>query len=230
MTRLRTFLVGDGPVLGRGFAGSKAKVGVAAAFAVAVVGLDLTVAGLRLMSLDVFRSVAAVCGVCLYLVLAGGDRGSLGLRLVPRQGWAWWGKATLVIGGCVGGFVLVATVVAVLCGVDVAEYRLFRSAGEFWPWARHACLAAPVLEESIYRFVLCVAAAAAIGPVGAVLVSGITFGALHVVYGNPGPDNLVAGFVFAWAYQRSGSLLVPMALHGLGNLVVGLVHVAACWL
>ena len=50
--------------------------------------------------------------------------------------------------------------------------------------------------------------------------SGLLFGGLHVLYGNPGPDNLVAGFFLAWAILKSGSILVPLALHALGNLCV----------
>ena len=43
---------------------------------------------------------------------------------------------------------------------------------------------------------------------------------LHFFYGNPGLDNFVGGYVFAWAYVRSGSLYVPMTLHALGNACV----------
>ncbi len=34
------------------------------------------------------------------------------------------------------------------------------------------------------------------------------------------PDNLVAGFFVAWAYLRSETIVIPIALHALGNLVV----------
>jgi len=61
---------------------------------------------------------------------------------------------------------------------------------------------------------------ALLGPRGTIVASGLLFGALHVLYGNPGPDNLLAGFLLAWTYLRSGSILVPFALHALGNLGV----------
>ena len=37
-------------------------------------------------------------------------------------------------------------------------------------------------------------------------------------YGNPSPENLVGGFFLAWAYLKSDSIIVPVVLHGLGNL------------
>jgi membrane protease YdiL (CAAX protease family) len=43
---------------------------------------------------------------------------------------------------------------------------------------------------------------------------------LHVLYGNAGPDNLIAGFFLAWAYLKSGTILVPVVLHSLGNVGV----------
>ena len=46
------------------------------------------------------------------------------------------------------------------------------------------------------------------------------FGLLHVVYGNPGPDNLVAGFFLAWSFLKSGTIVVPVVLHSLGNACV----------
>jgi uncharacterized protein len=56
-------------------------------------------------------------------------------------------------------------------------------------------------------------------------------GALHVLYGNAGPNNLVAGFFLAWSYLKSEAFLIPVALHSLGNFFVLLVQVAAwCWL
>ena len=37
-------------------------------------------------------------------------------------------------------------------------------------------------------------------------------------------DNTIAGFFFGWAYLRSGTVLVPMVLHALGNLVALSLH------
>jgi membrane protease YdiL (CAAX protease family) len=50
------------------------------------------------------------------------------------------------------------------------------------------------------------------------------FEALHVLYGNPGSDNLIAGFFLAWAYLKSGTIVVPVTLHLLGNLCALALH------
>ena len=59
-----------------------------------------------------------------------------------------------------------------------------------------------------------------IGPWGTIFLSGCAFGALHFLYGNPAPDNFIAGYFLAWAYLKSGSVVVPIVLHSLGNLFV----------
>jgi uncharacterized protein len=53
------------------------------------------------------------------------------------------------------------------------------------------------------------------------------FGALHVVRGIPSPENLFGGMILAWAYLRSGSVLIPVLLHSLGNLCVLALQVGA---
>jgi uncharacterized protein len=66
--------------------------------------------------------------------------------------------------------------------------------------------------------VLCLPAVVLLRPGGAVAASGLLFGALHFAYGNPSPENLAGGFFLAWAYLKSGTILVPLLLHSLGNL------------
>ena len=82
----------------------------------------------------------------------------------------------------------------------------------------HMCVFAPLLEEAIYRIALCVPLAS-FDAKGAVVASGAVFGLLHVVYGNPSPENVLGGFFLAWAYLRSGSVCLPVLLHAAGNLL-----------
>jgi membrane protease YdiL (CAAX protease family) len=233
--------IGRDDLLGESLAGSKAKRIIVGVFMVAALAMDMIVAvqdtdghhwlqWLWLGKLDSVRLGLAVIGVGLFLVLADGDWRSVGLRWAPKQGWRWWGKVALAV---MAGIVLVAVVVGgvmMLFGVDVKAFGMFDTPARAWPWFRHACLVAPVLEEMIYRFILCVAAMAILGPVATIIISGIVFAALHFVYGNPCLDNVVAGYGLAWAFLKSRTILVPMALHAAGNLTVGLLFLAACWL
>lgn len=92
------------------------------------------------------------------------------------------------------------------------------------------CVTAPVYEEAIYRIVLCAPLAAILGCRTTIVVSGVVFGLLHVWYGNPGPDNLVAGFFLGWAYLKSGTIVVPLAWHALGNGVALSAHIVNWYL
>ena len=91
----------------------------------------------------------------------------------------------------------------------------------------YMCVTAPLLEEPIYRLTICIPATVAFGPTRAIILSGGIFAALHILYGNPGPDNFLAGYVLAWAYLKSGSLMVPVVLHSLGNSVAFAFQLAA---
>lgn len=194
----------------------------AGTIAVVVVAADLVLArspvGLPRYTLPAVAAAA-------YLLLTRGDRVSLGLVLTPVQGWGYWGKVAGIL------FVLGVAGLAVLCGVS-------KLAG--WSWTipqvspegigeavLRMWVTAPLMEEATYRLVLCAPLAVLLRPWGAVAVSGVVFAALHWVYGNPGPDNQVAGFFLAWAYLRSGTLLVPIAFHGAGNVCALGVHLLA---
>jgi membrane protease YdiL (CAAX protease family) len=88
------------------------------------------------------------------------------------------------------------------------------------------CFVFPVMEEFIYRVALCVPLVLIVSPWGAIAASGIVFAFLHVLYGNPSPENAIGGFVLAWVYLKSGSIYVPIGLHALGNFLLLLAQVA----
>ncbi|MDJ0521952.1 MAG: CPBP family intramembrane metalloprotease [Planctomycetota bacterium] len=100
----------------------------------------------------------------------------------------------------------------------------------FWPWFLLACIHAPLFEEIIYRGVLHPPLRQALGRWPAILVNALVFWISHwVVFGYVTlPNHFVAGVVFAWAYDRTRSLLAPTLLHLLGNLFVALCDVS--WL
>src|SRR5262249_6202558 len=158
---------------------------------------------------------------------ARGDRCSLGLKLTPLQGWGYWCRITLLVGllmgVLIGGLSAIAWCVYRLLGLEFPVYAT--------PPDRAAdalvgmCVTAPLLEEPIYRIALCVPAAVVLRPAGAMVMSGLLFGVFHLVAGNPGPDNLIAGFFLAWAFLKSGSIAVPLAWHSLGNLCAVVIQV-----
>lgn len=203
--------------IGQHLNSSPAGLAAAGAVAVAVVAADFALVCWAPYPLTLEgRGVLAVIGLAAQFRLVNGDLASVGLRLTPVQGWRYWGRAALLL-----GLVVLACLVAYL-GAWTWAGREFpvpatppADAGTAF---LRMCVFAPVQEEVVYRLILCVPLAAWLRAWGAVIVSGLVFGALHWVYGTPSPENLVGGFLLAWAYLKSGSIAVPVLLHALGNL------------
>jgi membrane protease YdiL (CAAX protease family) len=81
-------------------------------------------------------------------------------------------------------------------------------------------LAAPISEEIFFRGFVFGGMRRRLPFIGAALISAVIFGAFH--YTGPGsltvlPQLAVLGLVFAWVYERTGSIYPTMALHVLNN-------------
>jgi membrane protease YdiL (CAAX protease family) len=161
------------------------------------------------------RGAVALVALAINLRLVQGDTASIGL-VMPLQGWRYWSRMALLIGLVVAACILVGLGAWILSGQELPIYAT--DPGDLGASFLRMCVFAPVLEETTYRLVVCVPLCVWLGPWKAVAVSGLAFGGLHVTYGNPSPENLVGGFFLAWAYLKSQSIVVPVLLHGLGNL------------
>ncbi len=196
---------------------------VYAVLAVVVVLLDVGTIWLQPLCVWTEWNVTLAPFVLLAFVLPSRvSRESLGLRLTPIQPIRYWVRFTLIVAVAMLMFILICAVIIKTLGFEIPVHKMppDRIVMHFL----HACLLAPLVEELIYRFAICVPATAILGPTGAILLSGAVFAGLHFVYGNPSPDNFVAGYILAWAYLKSGSILVPISLHALGNSVAVVVN------
>ena len=194
---------------------------ITTAISAAVVGADLalvatgrlTVQWLYLLTVVVILSSSAVA-------LHRRNAASFGLRLSPLQGWVYWAKVTILLGAVF--LVVLLVFAAVFLGLlqyqIPARYNYISHPSQVWPLFVLMCVVAPTTEEIVFRVAICPPITAWLGPKAAIAISGVTFAAVHALSGNPGPDNLLAGFILAWAFLKSGTLAVPMALHSLGNL------------
>lgn len=89
-----------------------------------------------------------------------------------------------------------------------------------------ALLAAPVWEELIFRGVLYKGLCGSFGRDEAILISALVFASIHGSVAAFIPIFLLAIFL-AYAYERTGSLLTPIAMHFVYNLFnVVLIHIA----
>jgi uncharacterized protein len=177
--------------------------------------------------IDQGRGVVALLGLAAYVYLVQGDLKSLGLTLHPIQGWWYWVKVTFLIGLATLGIIAVALGVLLLSGQKLPISICPTEPKYVGISFLHMCVFAPVLEETIYRLLVCVPLAGWKRPRTAIVASGLIFAALHFLYGCPSPENIFGGLVLAWAYLKSETIVVPVLLHGLGNSLVLAMQVAA---
>lgn len=217
-----------GEPLGSALRRSRGAIAAAALAAAALVGGDLLLSALGRHS-DLQRCAMAAAAIVLFGWLARWRWRGLGLRLRPVQGWGHWAKWTAKLGAVIVLLFMALPIWLIRAGmlqVPAWSSPLFTEPWQALAWLPHACLVTPVTEEFIYRFVLCVPVAAAVGERSAIVASGLAFALLHVLYGCPAPDNLLAGFILGWAFVKSRSLALPILLHALGNLLVAAYHIA----
>ncbi len=173
--------------------------------------------------LGIHPTLLALTGLVAVLCLGNGDITELGMRLTPVQGWRYWCRLAFWFG------LLVAVVLAIFAGVwhtfgwTIPIYRTRPSVEALI----HMCVMAPVSEEIIFRGLLTLAILQTCGRLGTIAMSGIVFAAVHVLCGRASPENLLAGFLLAWAFLKSGTILVPIAMHSCGNFLALAAQVAA---
>ena len=200
--------------IGRNLHHGRARV--ALAVGLLAVGVDLWLAW-RPHSTQAIEGRWAVALVALASQLwLAGDLPSVGLS-APAGGWWLWVRRSCYLGLMVAVCLGAAAELWVAVGWRLPVVSV--ASADVGPAFFHMCVFATLFEEAIYRVALCVPLAATAGAGWAVAASGAVFGLLHVVYGNPSPENLFGGFFLAWAYLRSGSVCVPVLLHAAGNLL-----------
>jgi len=151
----------------------------------------------------------------------------LGLRM-PAARYLWIGLGTLAV------VIPLVDLVSWLAGYPVTPdfvvevYRSAEATGTLLLLAIALAVAAPVVEETIFRgFLLPGLAQSMLGTAGALLFTSLSWALLHAQYQ---PFYLIQivllGVVFGWLRLKSGSTLLTILLHGLLNLAA-LVQAAA---
>lgn len=99
-----------------------------------------------------------------------------------------------------------------------ATYRSADGKAAFW---LALTLGAPLFEEVFFRgFVITGLAASRLGPAGAVIVSSAVWAAIHTQYDLYGIATIfILGLLLGAARVRTGSVLVPMAMHVTANAI-----------
>lgn len=172
------------------------------------------------------RFAAAALFTALFLALRNGRRASVGLALGrPAAGLR---NAGLIVGlvafllAAGGGVVFLLRVLGMAVPLPPVSSSI---TAQWWSAALTSVVAFPVLEEWIYRGILYPPLERRAGRLWAFGLSGLVFFALHVAYGKPYPHYALGGILLAWSFQRGRSLLWPVLLHALWNLL----NVAGDW-
>jgi len=80
-----------------------------------------------------------------------------------------------------------------------------------------AAIISPVYEEIFYRGFLYRWFRSKYGVITGILVSSFIFTLVHIPTFNSLPFNFLSGLVFAWTYEKTGSIYPAMIIHGLFN-------------
>jgi hypothetical protein len=164
----------------------------------------------------------------------GSSPAELGLR-APESGSAvWFVKTALVLGGAYA-------ILGTLLGFAFYRGRLdeFSAGSRAWltspeiaAWLVSGLIVAPLVEELVFRGVLYPALRDRTGRAGAIVLSAAVFAAAHVLWSwklfIPWTQFL-GGIVFAWAYERTRSLVFPAVFHFLGNAGLLALNAALAW-
>ena len=135
----------------------------------------------------------------------------------------YWCKASLCIGAIILAFCLLSFLVFKMFDIPIPKFS-FQNTAQWKRWMFFACLISPIVEEILYRSVLCCSLEKAVGTNSSIVISGAVFALLHFFYGNLAIDNFIAGYFLAWAFLKSKSILIPILLHAAGNAFVGLYY------
>jgi membrane protease YdiL (CAAX protease family) len=189
----------------------------------------------------------AIGGVIFLVGRTGGTLADLGFRapVRPRQkpslsslinppsnGFPWGYTAALVVGGLVAAYLSTAVYGAIVEGLDIEALQPSDQIPEdyFSSTAVVAMLgigvigAAPIAEEMFFRGFMFPGLRKLSGFWPAALVSSLLFASAHFQLGLVIPFGII-GFILAYLYHRSGSLIPPIGMHFLFNLFSFLVLV-----
>ena len=207
-----------GTAIGQRLTASRLRASIATVVACLIVGADLALVSWSDKFTTEGRNTLALLALAANVWLVQGDPASIGF-VAPRQGWWYWIRSGMLIALAITLTFLLGFGAWVWSGREVPRLPVAYPSNIASDLLA-MCLFAPLFEETIYRLAICVPLCASLGPKAAIVVSGLAFGGLHVLYGDPSPEQVLGGFVIAWAYLKSESILVPLMLHSLGNLFV----------
>ena len=136
----------------------------------------------------------------------------------PNGGWRLWAKVSLIVTGW--ALLFWSALFGVSALVSWAPHFPQLDPQQVPSLLLPGCVSSPLVEEGVYRLLLCTALSTRFRHRTIIIISGTAFAALHLAYGNLALTNFVAGYLLSWAYLMSGSLWLTVLWHGFGNLAI----------
>ena len=140
-----------------------------------------------------------------------------------REDAAWTLKVVAILALAALLFIGLSLAFIRLFDIDLRRWSFFETDHVGWTgYLLCSVVAAPIVEEGVYRSLLTPALRAGYGDRGAIVAGALLFYVLHLVYGQPWwmVHYLVAGAILTWAFLRRGRLWICVLLHAGGNLLV----------
>ena len=153
------------------------------------------------------------------------DRRDLGLGFRPfKEDAVWTLRLVSMLAVAAALYIGISLGFCRIFDIDLSGWRFFETDrdGGWTGYLVCSILAAPIVEESVYRSLLTPALKSGYGPRGAIIAGALLFYVLHLVYGQPWWmfHYFIAGLILTWAYLQRGRLWICVVLHAGGNLMV----------
>ncbi len=162
--------------------------------------------------------IALGIGAIGLLLFTGTSRESVGLHFRPhRTEFRWISICSITIVCLYGIYLALVSIFPTNLGID------FSNKEEAWNYLWTALLLAPLAEEILYRGVVVPALKESFPSWAVIVASGILFYLLHISYGKDWRllHYIPAGMILTWAFLVTKQLWVPILLHFLGNVLMG---------
>jgi membrane protease YdiL (CAAX protease family) len=176
---------------------------------------DLTTFG------NVGVQLATALGFLMVPMVIAAQRGAVGLgEILRRLGVrAFRPSALKWMAATVGAYLLFAILYSLLI-VEPKQEDIAEGFGAVPVQVLLIVIAAPISEELCFRGMLYGGLRERLPAVGAALVAGLVFGALHALTGITAVPPLIAfGFLLSLLYEKTGSIVPGILLHMLNNSV-----------
>ncbi|WP_226682834.1 CPBP family intramembrane glutamic endopeptidase [Sutcliffiella horikoshii] len=150
----------------------------------------------------------------------------VGLRSFRRSYWKWIPVWTVVL--IVSSILLVVIMDMLGVGVDNSKTESLKDEVTWFTFMiafLSAAVISPIYEEIFYRGFLYKWIRGKWGVGAGLLVSSLIFTVVHIPTYNTLPVNFLSGIVFAWTYERSGSIVPGIIIHGVFNGIAVLLTV-----